>query len=149
MSTVRENLRMVFWIIPLFLQPLIAFSIILRHYITRFPVFFSYTLLVSARDLILLFFRHNKRAYSWIYFVGEPLAIVLGLAVIYEVLWRLIRPYATLRALAARTFWAIVCVALLVGLWMLQTSEFGRTQFWIDSLVLIERPFLCMKVSSC
>lgn len=139
MSISRENLGMVFWIIPLCLQPLIALSITLRRLISRFPIFFSYTLLVSARDLILLFFKHNRRMYSWIYFLGEPLAIVLGLAVIYEVLWQLIRPYATLRTLGIRSFWVTVCVALLAGLWILQISQFGQSQFWIDSLVLIER----------
>jgi hypothetical protein len=139
MSTLRDKLGMVFWIVPLCIQPLIAVAITVRRLIRSFPIFFLYTLFVSARDLILLFVKHNLRIYSWIYFLSEPLAIGLGLAVIYEILWHLIRPYSTLRTLGVRLFWASLGVALLVGVTMLKTSEFGRSKFWIESLVLVER----------
>src|SRR5690348_2168565 len=102
MSALREKLGMVFWIIPLSLQPFIAVAIALRRQIKSFPVFFLYTLFVAARDLILLLLKRNMRLYSWIYFLSEPLAIALGLAVIYEVLWQLVRPYSMLRILGVR-----------------------------------------------
>ena len=130
---------MLFWIVPLCLQPLIAFSIGLRRQIRNFPIFFVYTLFVSTRDLVLLFVRHNARMYSWIYFLGEPLAILLGVAVIYEILWQLIRQYDTLRALGMRLFWLSVAVTMLAGLWMFYGSEFGRGEFRMESVVLIER----------
>src|SRR5438270_11627217 len=104
MST-RQELGIVFWIIPLCLQPLIALAIIVRRLRNQFPLFFLYTLFVSGRDLALLFLRHNTRLYSWIYFVAEPVAIILGLAIIYEVFWQLMRPYQMLRTLGVRLFW--------------------------------------------
>src|SRR5207237_3893754 len=76
---------------------------------------------------------------SWAYFLSEPLVIALGLAVIYEVLWHLIRPYHTLRTLSVRLFSATLVLAALGGLTMLKTSEFGQTKFWIESLFLVER----------
>lgn len=138
MNAVRHNLGMLFWIVPLCLQPLIALSIAVRGQIRNFPIFFIYTLFVSARDLVLLFVRHHTRMYSWIYFLGEPLAILLGVAVIYEVLWQLIRPYETLRSLGLRLFWISVVMTVLVGLWML-FSELEQGEFRMQSVVLIER----------
>jgi len=139
MSTVGEELRIVFWIIPLCLQPLIALAIFLRHQTRSFPRFFLYTLFVPARDLVLLFLKRNLPIYSWAYFLSEPLVIALGLAVIYEVLWHLIRPYHTLWTVSVRLFSATLGLAALVGLTMLKTSEFGQTKFWIESLFLVER----------
>ena len=99
MSTMREKLRMAFWIVPLCLQPLIAIAIATRRQVRTFPLFFVYTLFVSTRDLALLFIKHYMRIYSWVYFLSEPLAIVLGVAVIYEVSWHQIRSYSPLRSL--------------------------------------------------
>ena len=133
---------MVFWILPLCLQPLIAVAIVLRRQIGGVLIFFLYILFVSARDLVLLFvlsFMHNKRIYSWTYFLTQPLALVLGVAAIYEVLWQLVRPYDTLRLVGIRLFWASVAVAVLGGLVMLRTSDFGRGELWIESLVLVDR----------
>lgn len=138
MRTSQQQLGIVFWIVPLFLQPLIALAIIARRKATDFPVFFLYTLLVSGRDLILLFLKPNSRPYGWVYFVGELVTIVLGLAVIYEVLWHLIRPYEMLRALGVRLFWMSLAVAVLMALTMLKSSQFGRTTDWL-SVLLVER----------
>src|SRR5204863_9754155 len=112
MSTTREKLAIAFWVIPLCLQPLIALAIILRQQIGRVRIFFLYTLFVSARDLVLLFVKHNMRVYSWIYWLSEPLALALGVAAIYEVFWQVIRPYETLRSFGLRLFWGSVAVAV-------------------------------------
>src|SRR5262245_48023546 len=122
MSTAREKLGIVFWVIPLCLQPLIALAIVLRRLTRHVQIFFAYTLLVSARDLVLLFVKHDMRIYAWIYWLSEPLAFVLGVAAIYEVLWQLVRPYDTLRSAGVRLFCGSVAVAVLAGLLMLRTS---------------------------
>jgi hypothetical protein len=137
--SIPQELGMAFWIIPLCLQPLIALAIIVRRLIKEFPHFFLYTLFVSGRDLALLFLRHNTQLYSWIYFVAEPVAIILGLAVVYEVFWQLMRPYEMLRTLGVRLFWVSLGVAVAAGLTMLKMSQFGLPAFWIESIVLAER----------
>ena len=138
-STIEAEWGMVLWILPLCLQPLIALAMVLRGLIGSFPIFFVYTLFVSARDFVLLFVQHNRNIYSWIYFLAEPLAIVLGVAVVYEVLWQFVRPYEPVRALGARLFWGSLAIAGLAGLLMLRTSEYGQRNLWIESLVLLER----------
>ena len=138
MRTGQQRLGIVFWILPMFLQVLITLAIAARNLIRDFPVFLLYTLSVSGRDLILLFLKPNTRLYARIYFAGEPLTIILGLAVIYEVLWHLIRPYEVVRTMGVRLFWMSTAVAVLTGLTMLKSSQFGRTTVWF-SVLLVER----------
>lgn len=139
MSTIPEKLGMVFWILPLCLQPLIALAMASRRLIRSFSIFFMYTLFVSTRDLVLLCMRHDRRTYSWVYFLSEPFAIGLGVAVVYEAVWHLIQLYSNVRSVWRRLFWGSTGIMFLAGLTMLRTSEFGRTKFWIDSLFLAER----------
>ena len=126
-----QLVQMTFWILPLCLQPLIALVMIVRRQVTDFPVFFLYTLFVAGRDLALFFLRSHMRRYSWIYWVGEPLSIILGLAAICEVVWRLIQPYPTLRFLGVRLFWMTFIITFLAGVLMLNPSQFVRTTIQI------------------
>jgi|SRR5437868_5400031 len=140
----QHALKIVFWICPVLLQSLIALVIILRRHVSDFPVFFSYTLFVAGRDCALLVFRGNRQLdswhiYSWIYFIGEPITILLGLAAIYEVLWRLIRPYSMLRLLGIRLFWISLGVAALIGGLLFKTSPLSRMAASIESARLLQR----------
>lgn len=135
----RYALQLVFWICPLALQPLIALAIVVRRRVRDFPLFLSYTLFVSGRDFALLFLRRNLSLYSWIYWLGEPVAILLALASIYEVLWYLIRPYPTLRLLGRRLFGITLVVAVVAGMMLLKTSPFNRISTSIESARLLER----------
>ncbi len=130
---------MALWIIPLLLQPIIAAAMIFRGQVRDFPVFFSYTLFVSGRDLLLLFLRSRVQLYALIYWAGEPITIILGVAVMYEVLWRLIRPYPLLRFLGVRLFWISLGIAALGGVLMLEASQFRHIAFSIESVTLLER----------
>src|SRR5690348_8997448 len=103
---VSRLLTLTFWILPLTLQPSMALAMLLRRQVTTFPLFFSYILFVAARDLALLFIPYNTKLYARIYFGGEPLAIVLGVAAIWEVFWYLVRPYSMLRSVGIPFFWA-------------------------------------------
>ena len=138
MNKSQLGLEIVFWVISLSLQLFIAFVIAVRKQTKEFPLFFLYTLVVSSRDLVLLFVKPNTNLYGSIYFVGEPLTILVGLAVIYEVLWHLIRPYKMLRVIGGRIFWMSLAIAALSGFTMLKASQFGRTNLWI-SVLLLER----------
>src|SRR6185312_14864063 len=89
--SLSADLRTAFWIIPLVLQPLIALSIICRRQTGRLAMFLIYTLFVCGRDFVLLLLRSHKTIYVWIYWVGEPMTVLLGLAAICQVLWQLIK----------------------------------------------------------
>ena len=134
-----QLVQMILWILPLCLQPLIALVMTVRRHVTDFPVFFLYTLFVAGRDLALFFLRSHMRRYSWIYWVGEPLSIILGLAAICEVVWHLIQPYPTLRFLGVRLFWMTFIITFVAGVLMLNPSQFVRTTIQIESAILLER----------
>jgi hypothetical protein len=138
MST-QQICRMAIWLVPLGIQPVIALAMIVRKQATEFPVFLSYTLFVAARDLCLLFVRRNAQLYSSIYWIGEPITIIVGVAAIYEVLWHLIRPHPTLRLLGIRVFWGSISVATLGSLVMLRASRFSQIPVSFESVVLLER----------
>jgi hypothetical protein len=109
----------VLWLVPLAIQGVIAVVMSLRGLTRRYPVFFSYTVLLPARDAVLLFLPHHGRRYSNIYWWGEAGAILLALGVIVQTVWYLIEPYSFLRTffkmlwigciIAAVTAVAILC----------------------------------------
>lgn len=135
----QHALRMVFWICPLLLQPLIALAMLVRGQVKNFPFFFSYTLFVSGRDLILLLFKGNMRLYSWIYWLGEPLTVILGLVAINEVLSYLLRPYSTLRTLGIRLFWISLVCGMAVSMVLLKISPFSSMAASTESARLLQR----------
>src|SRR5437588_1173496 len=73
------------WVLPLALQSAIATAMLWRKEVVLFPIFFCYTVVVLGREFILLFLNQGN-VYALIYWCGEVLAVVLGLAVIFEIL---------------------------------------------------------------
>jgi len=138
--SLSADLRTAFWIIPLVLQPLIALSIICRRQTGRLAMFLIYTLFVCGRDFVLLLLRSHKTIYIWIYWVGEPMTVLLGLAAICQVLWQLIKGYATLRRIG---MWLIPGTLLLDGIAaviLLRLSTFPESgALSIESARLLER----------
>lgn len=132
-------LTITLWVLALTLQPVTALGMVLRRQVKNFPLFFSYILFVTTRDLALLFVPYNTRLYAWIYFVGEPLAILLALAAICEVFWYLVRPYPMLRTLGVPAFGITLCALGLTALFMLSASEFKGQIVSTQSIVLLER----------
>jgi hypothetical protein len=78
-------LTKVLWLTPLFLQTLILFAMLRRKLVGSFSLFFTYTVVIVSREFVLLFIGKGV-FYFLIYWWGETLAILLGLAVIFEVL---------------------------------------------------------------
>jgi hypothetical protein len=108
----------VFWFLPVVLQPLVALAMIRRRLVGKFPVFFSFNLLVPARDVALYFLPFSGNLYSGVFWWGEAAATVLELGVIFENTWHFIRPYPFLRGFlkvlgAAGIIAAAVALALL------------------------------------
>src|SRR5260221_14539906 len=87
------------WFLPLALQWVIAVSMLYRGLVRQFPFFFTYTVFVSARDLILTFLPYGGNAYSAVFWWGDATAILLALVVIIEVAFHLSGRYPFLRFL--------------------------------------------------
>ena len=138
--TISDTLRTAFWLMPLLLQPLIALWMIRRKQVSPLAIFFVYTLFVCGRDFVLLLLRTKLVLYRWIYWLGEPVTVLLGLAAICQVLWHQIRDYAILRRLGVWLIPGALIVDGIAAVLLLELSpfhKFGRLS--IESARLFER----------
>ena len=103
-----DSLSLLVWWGGLALQAGVAFTLWYRRLYRDLPIFFTYSVFLVARSLVLYFV---LRPYPWGYFYGywaaEILAWALGLAVIQEVLEHLLKPYHAVQRLVTILFrWA-------------------------------------------
>jgi hypothetical protein len=117
-------LTKILWLTPPFLQCLILFVMLRRKLVSSFPLFFIYTVVVVCRDFILLFLRKGD-LYFLIFWWGETLAILLGLAVISEIVTNILPKSPSLRFIsnAVLIFGAIAAVAALLILVVAKPGE--------------------------
>jgi hypothetical protein len=133
-------ITMMLWITPIVIQSVIVMVMLRRRLSKVFPVFFAYTALVPARELFLLFIRDHRELYFRTYWLGEAIVVALSLAVIYEVIRHVIRPYAFLRRLVLKSFWIVGIAALGVGLTMFVSSSLSdHPESRFDIIILAER----------
>ena len=131
-------LTKILWLTPPFLQTAIMFVMIRRKLVSSFPLFFIYTVVVVSRDFIL-FFLPKGALYFLIFWWGEALAILLGLAVIFEVLAHILPKSASLRFVlnSVVIFGAIAALAALVILVFAAPS--GQNDPLLAVMILGER----------
>jgi hypothetical protein len=128
------------WIAPIVIQSIIVIVMLHRRLVEIFPVFFTYSVLLPAREVLLLFVRNHLDLYSRIYWFSEAIVVALSLGVIYEVIWHLIRPYSFLRRFAFSFFWIVAAVALGLGLIMfLSSSRSIQPDPLLEIIVMAER----------
>jgi hypothetical protein len=132
------------WLIPIALQAAIAFVMLRRCLFKAFPIFFSYTAFIVARDFILLLLPFTGNLYSTVFWWGEAAAILLSLGVILEVLWHLIRPYPFLR-FVFKLVWAAAFVATAVALALLRAGPWSSDQL-LESIIFMERSARVLQV---
>ena len=129
----------VLWFVPLAMQCAIALVMLRRGLVGQFPFFFSYTVLLPARDAILYFLPQSGNRYSTVFWWGEAAAIVLALGVVFEISWHFIRPYPFLR-LFLRVLWISAVVAAAAALAMLLwTKGPAGTDLALEWIILTER----------
>jgi hypothetical protein len=138
--TAPHAITVALWIAPIVIQSIIVIVMLHRKLVEIFPVFFTYSVLVPAREVILLFVRNHPDPYSRIYWFSEAIVVALSLGVIYEVIWHLIRPYSFLRRFAFSFFWIVAAVALGLGLIMfLSSSRSIQPDPLLEIIVMAER----------
>jgi hypothetical protein len=81
------------WFFPSAMLVVIAFVMWRRGLVPRFPLFFSYILLVPIRDLVLALLPPDRRQYSLVYWWGEGVVVFLALGVIFELVGYFVRTY--------------------------------------------------------
>jgi len=136
----------VLWFVPLVLQVVIAVVMACRGLIRVFPVFFIYTVLVFSRDAILLLFPNSEnRTYSYVFWWGDALAILLSLGVVVEILQHLFRPYASLRIVFAAV-WILAAIAAICVLTVLALKSPKGVVNVFESIILVERTARVLQV---
>ena len=117
-------LTKILWLTPLFLQIAVMFVMLRRRLVGSFPLFFSYTVVIVCRESILLFLRKGG-LYFLIYWWGEALSILLGLAVIFEILAHILPKSPSLKFVlnSVVIFGAIAAVAALLILVLAKPGE--------------------------
>jgi len=126
------------WVLPLVLQTVIALRILRRKQVTTLPFFFSYTLVVVFREILLLFLKLGK-LYALIYWWGEALAVLLGVAVIFEILGIILPPYPSFR-IVLKSMWIFAGVTGIVALLMLfLTSGTAGADRVFEFIIMAER----------
>jgi hypothetical protein len=127
------------WIVPLAMQCVIAVVMLRRRLAGQFPFFFSYTLLLPVRDFTLSFLPNPGDRYATVFFWGEAAAILLSLAIVFEIGWHFVRLYPFLR-LFLRVLWVSALVAGAVSLALLfLTKGAGGTDVALEWITLSER----------
>jgi hypothetical protein len=126
------------WVGPLALQAAIAFVMFRRKKVTLFPVFFCYTVVVLSREFLLLFLNQGN-LYALVYWCGEAIAVVLGLAVIFEVLGNVLPPSPSLR-FVLNSVWILGGIAAVTSLLMLfLTNGSAGADRVFEFIILAER----------
>jgi len=134
------------WVVPLILQLAIAIVMLRRKLAKIFPVFFSYTVLVLARDIVLLFLPYPKNLYSLVYWCGEAFAVLLGLGVIFEALRHLLPPYGFLK-IVFKAVWILGATAAIATVMMLVFSNGGTgADRILEAIILLERAVRFLQV---
>jgi hypothetical protein len=100
----------VLWFAPLAIQCVIALVMLRRGLVAQFPFFFSYTILLPVRDLSLYFLPNPGDRYSTVFWLGEAAAVLLSLAIIFEISLHFVRSFPFLR-LFLRVLWFAAGVA--------------------------------------
>lgn len=129
----------VLWFLPLAIQCVIAVVMLRRGLVGRFPVFFTYTVLLPARDLVLVCLPYSGPRYSFVYWWGEGIAVLLSLGVIFETTWHFVQPYPSLRVFL-RVLWIAGAIA---GAWALAllvwTDGPSGADLALEWIILLER----------
>ncbi len=101
-------------LVPLAAQVAILSFLWRRGLVRTFPVFFAYLFVIVARTLAALYlYETNLTLAFYAYWIGEAISLVLGLAVIRELILHVLKPYEALEQVA-HTIFRWVAAALLV-----------------------------------
>jgi hypothetical protein len=100
-----ERILIGIWLAGICLQILLAVVLIARRVWIKFPVFCAYFLVnFVLGDLLFLIYAAPERRpqlYFYCYWGSQGLVLLLGLGVIFEILWRLLTPYPSLKKTVA------------------------------------------------
>jgi hypothetical protein len=139
-------LTSVLWFLPLALQFAIAVSMLYSGLVRQFPFFFSYTVFLPARDLVLMSLPYPGNRYSAVFWWGDATAILLTLVVIVEVAFHLIGRYPFLRFLFKILLGVAVIAAIAALAMLLWTRGPAGADVVLEWIIYTERSVRFLQV---
>lgn len=137
--TFHDLVTEIFWLLPLILQCAIAFVMIKRKLVMVFPFFFTYTIAVCSKEIVLMFVPYGRHAYALIYWYAEALAILLAFAVIFEILANIL-PSSPVLKFVLQAFWILGGAAAAIALvMMIGAGPSTASDRVLELIVLAER----------
>jgi len=128
-----------FWITGLILNCGLVAVLIGKGSLRRFPLFGAYSIFALAGS-VAMYLLHEFHApyllYFYTYWIREGIAVLLGLAVVYEIFKNLFIPYPALRRLAKLVFQWAVMVLVLMGL-VVVYAQSATTQSSLARVVMV------------
>lgn len=144
--TLRHAITQALWLLPLMLQIAVIVVMLCRQLTKVFPAFFAYTFVVVCRDLILLFLPYATNLYSLVYWSGDGLAVLLGLAVVLEIVQKWVKSFDFMRPVRG-VIWVFGSMAAIVALAILIFSNTGTSpDRLLEFIVEIERALRFLQV---
>jgi hypothetical protein len=137
----------ILWLLPLILQGAIALVMIQRKLVAVFPFFFSYTIVVFSKEIALRFTPYGRHEYALIYWYGESLSILLGFAVIFEILRNILPASFSLKVLINVVSVLGVVAAFTAVMMLLGPGPGAGRDRVLEIIVLAERSLRFLQAS--
>ncbi|MDP9267527.1 MAG: hypothetical protein M3P27_04275 [Acidobacteriota bacterium] len=135
-----DTLSLVVWWAGMALQAGIVCALAYRRLYRDLPIFFTYTVFLIVRSLVLYFvLRPFPLGYFYGYWGAEIVAWALGLAVIQEVLEHLLRPYHAVQHLALMLFRWGAALLVLMALLMAYAGPGLEVDRLLTNILMLER----------
>jgi hypothetical protein len=112
----------ILWIFPLVVQAALAIGMIRRRLLAIFPLFFAYTATVLFGETILLYLTTSSDHYARLFWYKEALAVVLSLAVVFEILGTILPSSFSLKVVV-NSVWILAAIAAVVAFVMLTFAK--------------------------
>jgi len=134
------------WLAEILLQGILVGLLWAKKVGKRSPLFVSYiatsfVFSVTLYGIYLAAFRLRflRPIYGRVYWMNEAVAVLLGLAVVYEIFKHLFSPYPGLRKLATQVFQISMALLLLLGCIVAYAQQLGERDHIQAAFMLVEQ----------
>jgi hypothetical protein len=124
----------------------IAFALVYRRMHRELPIFFSYTVFLAARTILLLALGLGSTAYFWAYWGGEVVSWALALAAIQEIGQHLFKPYPAVERLIAVLFRWGAGLLIFIAIFVAYAAPGTDTARVMQGVVALERSVRIVQV---
>ena len=125
------------WITSICLQGLLGLVLLTKKSWERFPLFTSYALFNLLEMIAGYVARTNPTIYFRLYWCGEAISILLGLAVVYEIFRTIFVQHPALRRLALFLFALAILGLLIVGGMVIWAKNPGDSKSMTSAILVI------------